>query len=82
MDQTRVNVSISSTTVTSSGVQPQLVGDDLRDTVWCPCPCGVVARMAITRPSGSTLIVAASTAPDFGRYSGLARNCGSSAVAT
>ena len=45
-------------------------------------PCGVLPRMAMTRPSGSTLTVADSVAPDLGRYSGLARNCGSSAVAT
>ncbi len=36
----------------------------------------------MTRPCGSTLIVAASTAPDLGRYSGFARSCGSSAIAT
>jgi len=43
---------------------------------------GVVPRIAMTRPSGSTFTVVDSVAPDFGRYSGLARNWGSSAVAT
>src|SRR5262245_2173667 len=82
IDHTRVNVSISSTTVTSCGASPSSSATIWETTVGWPCPCGVVPRIAITRPSGSILIVAASTAPDFGRYSGLARNCGSSAAAT
>ena len=82
MDQMRVKVSISSTTVMSSGVSPSSSATICATTVWCPCPCGVVPRMVVTRPSGSIFTVAASTAPDFGKYSGFARNCGSSAVAT
>src|SRR5712691_3869992 len=82
IDQTRVNVSISSTTVMSWGLSPSSSAMICDTIVWCPCPWGVVPRIAITRPSGSTFTVADSVAPDFGRYSGLARNCGSSAVAT
>ena len=82
IDHTRVNVSISSTTVTSRGATPSSSATICETIVWWPCPWGVVPRIAITRPSGSIFTVAESTAPDFGRYSGLARNCGSSAVAT
>jgi hypothetical protein len=41
-DQTDVWLSNSSTVATSSGERPELVGDDLRDRVSCPCPCGAV----------------------------------------
>src|SRR5215468_1322621 len=82
MDQKRERVSISSTTDTSSGSKPSSSATICDTTVRCPWPWGVVARIAVTRPAGSTLMVAASTAPDLGRYSGLARNCGSRAVAT
>src|SRR5215831_17026416 len=82
IDHTRVNVSISSTTVMSGGSRPSSSAMICDTIVWWPWPWGVVPRMAMTRPSGSTFTVADSVAPDFGRYSGLARNCGSSAVAT
>src|SRR5262245_49038224 len=81
-DHTAVNVSISSTTVMSGGSRPSSSAMICDTIVWWPWPWGVVPRMAMTRPSGSTFTVADSVAPDFGRYSGLARNCGSSAVAT
>ena len=82
IDQTRVNVSISSTTVISAGSTPSSSARICATTVWCPCPWGAVPRIATTRPEGSIVTVQASVAPDFGRYSGLARCCGSSAIAT
>ena len=82
MLHTRVKVSISSTTVMSAGSRPSSSARIWATTVWWPCPWGVVPSTAVSRPSGSILTEHASTAPDFGRYSGLARNWGSSAVAT
>src|SRR5206468_841280 len=49
MDHTRVNVSISSTTVISSGVSPSSSATICETTVWWPWPCGVVPRR---RPAG------------------------------
>src|SRR5256886_11754362 len=52
--------------VTSGGVSPSSSATIWDTIVWWPWPCGVVPMITITRPSGSILTVADSTAPDFG----------------